>query len=281
MSARLLINTVVGFFAIVVLGLCTLQVRQDWEIFRVSNETNAQLELVKSLVAVNQLMTNEVMATNALIAQPFPASEDQIAGLTKLRNDLTAAKGLLLERKQEVTGDIGSALATFTESLETIDALRVAIDAQITTAAMLRDPKVGDALHIFARKSSGEIGSMVTGITKELTKQDPRLHDYQQIVALSGQIYESFSIESSQLAGILVSRRAFGQADIANSAGEHRIYMSGLDALEGLFSDPDLQEAVNDRVSAFRSGYVASRDAIFASGTQGGDTDNIGATGAA
>ena len=110
-------------------------------------------------------------------------------------------------------------MTDFTDSLETIDALRVAIDTQITAAAMLRDPKVGDALETLARTSSREIGSMVAGITKELTKQDSRLHDYQQIVVLSGQIYESFSIESSQLAGILVSRRAFGQADIVKAAG--------------------------------------------------------------
>lgn len=281
MSARLLINTVVGFFAIVVLGLCTLQIRQDWEIYRVSKASNAQLALIKSLASVNQLMTNEVVVTNALIAQPFPASEDQIAALSQLRNELTAAAGLLSEAKQQARGNVADTLTAFVNSLETIESLRLAIDTQITAAAMLRDPKVGDALHSFARTSSGEISSMVTGITKELTKQDPRLHDYQQIVVLSGQIYESFSVESSQLASILVSRRAFGAADIANSAGEHRLYTAGLDALAGLFSDPDLQEAVNDRITAFKTGYVSSRDTVFASGTQGGSEGNIGATGAA
>ncbi len=281
MSTKLYLNLVIGFLVALIIGLCTLFLRQNWMAYKAAREASQGIEAVTALATSNRLLLQEMVATNVLWAQPFKAYAEQTEMLQGLRAQFDPIMQALLSGGALQHAVDQEDLAQLRSGLEDVKELRGLADRQISTAAMLRDTGMGAKWQPAFSALSRTIDVLTDQLTRNLSVQDSRLANFRPIFMLSSQIFESISIESAQVASVLAARRAFGAADIMTSAAENRLYARALESLPALFGDPGTRHAVVGIISELRAGYAETRDSVFASGTSEDRENDIHSTGAA
>ncbi|MEM8914646.1 MAG: methyl-accepting chemotaxis protein [Pseudomonadota bacterium] len=281
MSAKILLNLVIGVLVATVLGLCSVYFGQNWALLRIADSTTRYMAVVKELATANRVLSEEIVASNVLFGLPFQASEEQMADLQATRQYFDDAIGGAFDSSVHLSGqERNDQIADLRVHLDELTGQREAIDQQLGSSAMLRDAKAIGAWKDGAKALTHEIELLVEALARDLIKDDARLADYPQIFALSGEIFESVSAESAALASALAAQRAFGEGDIRVMSVENNIYQRALGTLGGLFANQDSRRQYEQAVAAFNSGYLASRNAVVEAGTAVTEAGNIATTGA-
>lgn len=144
MSAKSYLNLVIGFLVILVLGLCGFFLKQNWTAYNTAQIAARRTETVTTLATANSLLLQEMVAANAMWAQPYKASSEQTEALQRLRAGFATAMQALLSREAALRDTIGEPkFAELKSNLATLNEFRKVIDQQIGAAAMLRDAKIG------------------------------------------------------------------------------------------------------------------------------------------